>query len=276
MINPTNILTVLREDNLGNITNFTTQAADPLFDSFRLNIGTLNSLYIGYNKPITSSYIYITDGQNVDGGEIVVEYWDGTIWKGLSIVDQTQFFNRSGTISWTMPSDWAPLELGGIEQYYVCIYGTADITDVEVQYVGTVLSDDTDIALEFPSILQAAYYPTGQTSFMSYHITAKEYIVAELLRRGYTKTVGTEVEPINQWDILNVFEFRQASLYYALSQIFFTLSDNSSDNYWQKYLDYKNKYEQAMSFGFIRIDQDNDGQTDGNEKAPIASYRWVR
>ena len=276
MINPSNILTVLREDNIGNTTNYTIQAADPMTDAFPLNIGTLDSMYAGYEKPISSIYIYISSGQNLTGGNLVIEYWTGTMWKALPALDQTQFFNRNGTISWTMPTDWVPLEIDGIEKYYVCMYGDTDLTGLQIQYVGTVLSDDTDIALEYPGVLQSAYYPTGQTNFMSFLITAKEYIVSELLRRGYTKTVGTEVEPINQWDILNIFELKQASLYYALSQIFFTLSDNSSDNFWQKYLDYKNKFETAMNLGMLRIDQDNDGQVDPNEKASIASFRWVR
>lgn len=276
MINPNSILTVLTEDENGDLTNQTTRASDPTIDTFTTNISPLNTIYIGYEKPINALYFQLASGMNTTGGTMTLEYFSTTGWKGLSPVDQTQFFNRNGIINWNMPSDAALLEYGGIEGYYVCIYSAETITALEIQYVGLVFSDDNDIATEYPSVLKECFYPKNQSSFIIYHVSAKNLIMSELSRRGYTKTVNGVESPVTQWDVLDIYELRQASLYYAMSQIFFNLSDNSSDNYWQKYLEYKDKFDRAFNLATLKIDQDNDGQLDPDENDQMKSFRWVR
>lgn len=275
MINPSNILTVLVED-INGITDVTTEASDPSSDTFRTDVTPLNSIYVGFEKPINALYFYIASGFNVDGGKITLEYWSTSGWKGLSPVDQTKFFSRSGVMNWNMPTDAAKLELNGIEQYYLCMYSDDSALNVEFQYIGLVFSDDLDIGIEYPSVLKECFYPAGKTDFFLYHVSAKNYIMSELLRRNYTRTVNGVKEPITQWDILDIYELKQASLYYAMSQIFFNLSDNSSDNYWQKYLEYKSRFDQAFNLGILRIDQDNDGQVDSEENETMKSFRWIR
>lgn len=276
MINPSSVLTIFNEDTLGNFFDYSTAAADPSADTFALGLGTLSTLYIGYEKPINAVYFALSGNLNVTGGEIVVEYWAGTMWKSLTVLDQTRFFNRSGMISWTAPSDSVPVTINGATKHFISIYGTASAVNVQAQYVGLVFSDDTDIGLEYPSVLKECYYPQNQTNFLAYHVSAKNYIMSELLRRGYTKIVDGTKQPINEWDVLDIHELRQAALYYAMSQIFFNLSDNSSDNYWQKYLEYKGKFDQAFNLGTLRIDQDNDGALDPEEDQPMKSFRWIR
>lgn len=276
MINPSNILTVLTY-NGSTYANKTAEASDIHGDDFTFDLSPTKLIYVGYTKPINAIYWYQIDGKNNVSTSTKVEYYNGTVWVELIVADQTFAFNRNGMMNWEAPTDAATNVVNSIEKYWLRFSTVlATTNNLKFQYIGLTLSDDNDIKSEFPSLLQAAYYPTGQNDFMSYHLSSKEYIMAELLRRGYTKNVGSEIEPINQWDILNVYELRQASLYYTISQIFFTLSDNSSDNFWQKYLDYKNKFETAINVGMLRIDQDNDGQTDPAEKLPITSYRWVR
>lgn len=279
MINPSNILTVLKEDSNGPTvvtTNCSQQLADPLNDTFTTNVGPLDAIYIGYDKPINALYFYIDSGFNTTGGSMILEYWSTTGWKSLNFYDQTQFFKRNGTVSWSIPSDLATLEIDGIEKYYVCLYSNDIASNVVFQHVGLVFSDDLDIQIEYPSLLQSAYYPSGKNDFFLYHVSAKNYIMSELLKRGYSKTVDGINEPINEWDVLSIYELKQASLYYAISQIFFNLSDNSSDNYWQKYIEYKQKFNESFNLGMLRIDQDNDGQIDNSETLPTASIRWVR
>lgn len=276
MINPSNILTVFTYDGVS-YNNVTSQASDLRLDSFTYDLSPTKFIYVGYSKPINALYFYMIDGKNNVNTNLKFEYWNGTAWTSLSIADQTHALKYSGMVNWTTPTDFAETSVNSITSCWIRVSTQAATTpNLKFQYMGLVFSDDTDISIEFPSVLQECYYPTGYSDFFSYHVNAKEYVMSELLRRGYTKMVGASKEPINQWDVLDVYELRQASLYYAMSQIFFTLSDNSSDNYWQKYIEYKNKYEQAMSLGMLRIDQDNDGQADESEKLPIASVRWVR
>jgi hypothetical protein len=276
MINPTNVLTVIKYDGVS-YTNVTTEASDPSMDTFRHELDTGKYLYVGYDKVISALYLYLGATVNLAGGSMIVEYWNGTAWTQLSVVDQTQYLKMSGIINWKAPTDATETTIEGLPKCWVRLSGTSLSTlAITFQYVGLLFSDDTDIGLEYPSVLKECFYPQGKTDFVIYHIAAKDYIMSELLRKGYTKKVDGKTEPINQWDVLNIYELRQASLYYAMSQIFFNLSDNSSDNYWQKYTEYKAKFENAINLGMLRIDQDNDGQVDEDEKQPIKSYRWVR
>lgn len=276
MINPNNILTVLEYD--GNVyTNQTSPASDPTLDTFRAELDTGKYIYVGYNKPINALYLHITATQNTTDGVLKVEYYNGTSWVELSAVDQTQYLKRSGIINWQAPTDSTDVAVNGLTRCWVRLSGDVLTSSaVTFSYIGLVFSDDLDIGIEYPSVLKECFYPTGQNDFMIYHVSAKNYIMSELLRRGYSKTINGVKEPINQWDVLDIYELRQASLYYAMSQIFFNLSDNSNDNYWQKYNEYKSKFDNAFNLGILRIDQDQDGQADAEENQPMASFRWIR
>jgi hypothetical protein len=276
MINPNSILTVLEFDGAA-YENHTSAAADPTLDTFRAELDIGKFLYVGYDKVISALYLHVTSTLNTTDGIMKVEYWNGTAWTELTAVDQTQYLKRSGVINWQAPTDAAESIVNGITKCWVRLSGNVTTSAaVTFSYVGLLFSDDLDVGLEYPSVLKECFYPTGHSDYVIYHVSAKNYIMSELARRGYTKTVNGVVQPITQWDVLDIYELRQASLYYAMSQIFFNLSDNSSDNYWQKYLEYKSKFDDAFNLGVLRIDQDNDGVVDPTEVKNMASYRWVR
>lgn len=276
MINPSNILTVIKYDGSA-YTNVSSEAADPTLDIFTHDFDTNKYLYVGYCKKIGALYIHLDETKNIIVGTMKLEYWNGTAWTQVTAVDQTSYLKRSGIINWAPPADAAANTVDGISNYWIRISGSITATPaVDISYVGLVFSDDYDIGLEYPSVLKECFYPQNESDFMIYHVSAKDYIMSELLRKGYTKTIDGVKEPINQWDVLDISELRQASLYYAMSQIFFNLSDNSNDNYWQKYLEYKSKFENAFNLGMLRIDQNNNGQVDPDENQPIKQVRWIR
>lgn len=276
MINPNSILTVL-EFNGVVFENHTSSASDPTLDTFTAELDTNKYLYVGYDKVISALYLHTTSTLNTAPGNMIAEYWNGTTWTQLAIVDQTQYLKRSGIINWQAPTDAVESVVNSISKCWIRLSGSAATSAaVTFSYVGLLFSDDLDVGLEYPSVLKECYYPTGYNDFIIYHASAKNYIMSELLRRGYTKTIDGVKQPITQWDVLDIYELRQASLYYTMSQIFFNLSDNSSDNYWQKYTEYKSKFDNAFNLGMLRIDQDNDGAVDSNEVQSIASYRWIR
>jgi hypothetical protein len=70
-------------------------------------------------------------------GVVAWEYWDSSTWSSLSATDGTNSFKNSGvnTVTWTMPTDWAALDLNdGEELYYVraritTTYGTDPVLD---------------------------------------------------------------------------------------------------------------------------------------------------
>lgn len=276
MINPNSILTVLEFDGVA-FENHTSAAADPTLDIFQAELDAGKFLYVGYDKVISALYLHVAANLNATAGTMIVEYWNGTAWTTLTSVDQTQYLKRSGIINWQAPTDAATSAVNGISKCWVRLSGSVPTSAAATfSYVGLLFSDDLDVGLEYPSVLKECYYPTGQSDFIIYHVSAKNYIMSELLRRGYSKTIDGVKQPITQWDVLDIYELRQASLYYAMSQIFFNLSDNSSDNYWQKYLEYKGKFDQAFNLGTLRIDQDNDGAVDPEEDQPMKSFRWIR
>jgi hypothetical protein len=61
-------------------------------------------LYIGYEEAFDQiNLVFSTFGSNITA---VWEYWDGSSWSRLPVVDQTQYFTTSGSISFIPPSDW--------------------------------------------------------------------------------------------------------------------------------------------------------------------------
>ncbi len=68
-----------------------------------------------------------TPGAGVAAGDLDWEYWNGTSWvsmeSGFSFTDTTDSFTKTGTLSWTDLSSWAPYSVnGGPDLYYVRAY----------------------------------------------------------------------------------------------------------------------------------------------------------
>ena len=53
------------------------------------------------------------------GGTYAWEYWNGNAWAALAVNDGTAGFTADGTVSWTPPEDWAPVEVNGLTTYWV-------------------------------------------------------------------------------------------------------------------------------------------------------------
>jgi hypothetical protein len=78
---------------------------------------------IGRPATFTSMTLNSTGGTAGVGGSVVWEYWNGAAWASLAgVVDGTTGFTAAlgagQVVSWTLPSDWAPLELAGSAPLY--------------------------------------------------------------------------------------------------------------------------------------------------------------
>lgn len=259
----------------GTETNYSADAQDFKRDNFAITLTTDDFIYIGYHKPINALYVAMATA-NTNSTSLSVEYYGESLWTALTVSDDTRGFSRNGFITWERPDDPADLTVAGLERCWIRIAVNDDSSAINFQAINLVFSDDNDICQEVPALDDACFYPAGQTNHLIQHVAAKNYIMSRLRSLGYVKYDSNGEQNINEWDILDIFEMRQASTYYTISQIYFNLSDDPDDQYWAKYKEYDKKFEEAFALGRLRVDLDDDGQVDTNEKRPRNAIRWSR
>lgn len=268
-------LLVLHDDG-GVFTDHSADAQDFKRDVFGLELTSDDFIYVGYNKNINALYIDLATPNTIPASLVLEYYTTQNVWSALAISDDTKGMTRSGFITWARPEDAQAVSVNSIESCWVRISSSANTDVMSVQAINILFSDDNDICQEVPALIDACFYQNGQASHILNHVAAKNYIMGRLRSLKYIKTTANGDENINEWDILDIFELRQASTYYAISQIYFNLSDNVDDQYWAKYQEYNKKFEEAFGLGQLRIDTNDDGLVNETEKRPIASVRWER
>lgn len=268
-------LTVIYSDG-GVETDYSVESQDFKRDNYQVTLTTDDFIYIGFRKVFNAVYVSL-EAVNAVSSSLSLEYYtEDSVWAPLEISDDTRALSRSGFINWQRPSDAAPLTVGGVEACYVRLSANDDIDPVTIQAINLVFSDDNDICQEVPALIDACFYPQGQTSHILLHVAAKNYIMGRLRSLGYVKETSSGEQNINEWDILDIYELRMASTYYAISQIYFNLSDNVEDQYWAKYKEYEQKFEEMFALGRLRVDINDNGQVDSTEKRQINTIRWGR
>ena len=70
------------------------------------------------------------------GGTYVWEYWNGSTWSTLTVTDGTSGFTANGTVTWTIPGDWATNAINSVTQYWVRVRASANpSTNPTVNYI---------------------------------------------------------------------------------------------------------------------------------------------
>lgn len=259
----------------GSETDFSQDAQDFKRDTFNITLTTDDFIYVGFKKTINALY-FALEQVNTITSSLSIEFFSDEGWSQLEISDDTRAFSRSGFITWLRPLNGELVTIAGKELCWIRISSNDNIDLVEFQAINLVFSDDNDICSEVPALVDTCFYQQGASSHILQHVAAKNYIMSRLKTVGYINFTETGEQNINEWDILDVYELRQASTYYAISQIYFNLSDNVEDQYWSKYKEYEQKFEEAFSLGRLRIDMNDDGQVNSDEKRPIQTVRWSR
>ncbi len=143
------------------------------------------------------------------------------------------------------------------------LYSLASLKGVNVVY-----SDDNDIRGEVRSIDD--YLASGDTTFISYHLAARDEIV-QTLRNGGNSKVSADTSlaiknlQMNKWDVLDKGEIKQASKYLCLSKIFFDASKNVEDKSYERFKDYEGMYGAAFKLFYMSLDSNDDGNIDDVE-----------
>lgn len=269
-------LSVLHDDN-GTFIDNSKEALDYGRDSFVLDLVSANDfLYVGLYKPFKNIYAEMKV-LNTNANTLTAEYWDGTSWSSLdNFFDMSRGMTRSGFITWTKNTAWAKTSVNGDSMYWVRFKPSSDfLNTTEVQGLNIVFADDQDLKNEFSSI--SAYLTNlSLLSYITYHQSVRDDIIQELRNKGQAKISSSSLSNITKWDILDVEELKRASVYGCLAKIFFELSDNIEDKWYQRYQDYYNKRNSAIELMFLSLDKNDDGIKQVNESVVYQSTRLIR
>lgn len=250
-------------------TDYSYEAGDFKRDTFTQTILSTDLLYIGHEKLINALYVELQTA-NTNTSTLSAQYYNGTVWTALDICDETNGFARSGFITWERPSDAEDFTVNGDEKCWYRFSVSADTSAVEFQAISLLFSDDNTMCSYEPNLIDDCYYSNGQTSHVLRHLSARNYIMSILASKADSS------QRIDFWDVLDIYELREASNYYAIAQVYFNLSDNPEDHYWAKYQDYMRKFEKMFELGSVKIDLNGDNTLDDNEKTNVKSSRWSR
>lgn len=261
------------EDNASVFTDHSNEAADYLRDNFTVAMApNTDYLYVGFYKPINALYAEF-ETPDASGATLSLEAWDGAAWSPVEFQDETQGWSRSGFLSWNR-EDMAEVEVNGETKYWVRFVNDTASAAV-FKGLNLVFSDDEMLKREFPNINDPRILPAGFSSNIVHHVSARNLIVQILRNEGNIKYDSeNRQENITQWDLLDIYEIREAATYLALSKIFFLLSDNTEDTWFDKHKTYKNLYDKTFATAKLSIDVNNDGIPDNSEK--LATRKSIR
>lgn len=140
---------VANKNNTARLTHaFTHDASPSAFGSniivgtppFALLPGTIavnDAMYFGIQTsagsglpagPFNSVVLDIATAALAAGGlSVQWEYWDGSAWSSLSVIDNTDGFQETGinSVHWVQPDDWATNTVNGVTAYWVRVRVTA-------------------------------------------------------------------------------------------------------------------------------------------------------
>jgi len=265
-------LSVLHDDN-GTFIDWSVEANDYGRDSFVIPlVAAEDHLYVGLYKPFKEVYLELKV-LNVIANDLTAEYWNGSTWNNLSeFLDDSKGMTRSGFLSWAKPDDWVATTVNSDSMFWVRFVPSVDITGTtEVQGLNIVFADDQDLVNEFSNVLS---YLQSLSSFISYHQSVRDDIVQSLRNKGNVKTNSSAqtLKNITKWDLLDTEEIKLGAVYGVLSKIFFQLSDDPEDKWYQRHKDYENKCKEALELYSLSLDLNDDGKDD---KSEMVRYQGV-
>ena len=275
MITSTEKLYVFHDDD-GVFSDLSQDSADFTRDNYNLQLTTADYLYVGYFKPFSTFYLEMV-APNASGSSVSWEYYDGTSWVPLAVSDDTKSMTRSGFTAWAK-SVMRSTTINGQEGFFVRASVDVDTDDMTLRGLNLVFSDDAQMKQSFFEVDNENVLPPGETSHIVHHVAARNYIVQRLTNLGYVKyNSEEELVSMTYWDLHEISEIRQAATQLALSKVFFNLSDSPEDQWWSKYREYQDNFEEAFKMVRLSFDRDNDGTVDDEEKLEIKKVtRWVR
>ena len=275
-----NFYTVLH-DNGVTIEDISLSAKDFTTNFLSLALANTHHLYVGYYKPFKQFYVELKPFNTV-AGDFVFEYWDGTAWVTLEAIDESQNFFKSGFIYFTRPDDWAANTVNGEENFYIRLQPSAshDVGTI-LKGLGILLSNDLDLEGIKANIVSKL---NSGESWVGKHEAARKYIIQKLRNLGNRKVISSQsnnpvfvtasetssilYSDLTEFDLLEPFELREASKFYALSYIYLDeLSDEQDDKYERSGKRHLKRADEAVNLFMLKLDTDDDGEEDAAESS---------
>lgn len=229
-------------------------------------------IFVGYYKPIRNIYIELTE-REVDASITVEVFNSGSFTSVKNLQDKTFGLTSSGMIAWDESGATKTL-LNDVTAYWYKIT-LANPATVSIHGINLVLSNDEDLSF-VPNI--SSHLDGDQTSFIAFHQEARNQIIQRIRNSGKTITGYSNLIPkeVDQFDLLDINEFKQASKYLALSLIFEDLSKSDDDQYATKAERYFEKYEMSLNDRLSSIDLNDNGIKDESESLAVNFIRIKR
>lgn len=242
------------------------------FESFTGAVNELDfttaPLFIGFHKPLKSIYVELQSRIAVDSLE--VEFWNGSAFAAMSgIEDETEGLTKSGPIRFSNEEQLKhDFDSSGKELYWIKITPSNNPALVGIFGINLVLSNDKDFGF-VPNILD--YLPDNLNSWIGFHEEARNTIVQTIRNSGKKiyQHETLETRQVDQFDLLQIDEFRNASKYLALHLIFDFLSKGEDDHYSVKSKRFLERYEQALNSNLMTVDLNDNGQIDEGENSAV-------
>lgn len=248
-------------------------------DEVTLSISSADDfLYIGFYKQINSVYIDITS-ESLGEGSSVLEYWNGNAWtQVINQSDDTLGLHRSGFIRWDKElNKESKNTINNTNQHWYRLTLSTDRDDLSVTGMNLVFSDDYELSLEQPYILDSSFLGNSK-SHIKTHAAVKREIIQRFRNKNYVKYDSStgKKEDITIWDLHEIEEVKLASTYLALSKIYFHLSDEPDDIWAIKSKTYEDKFNKYINVARLSVDIDDNGSLTENEsKTPVMSTRYI-
>ena len=269
-------LTVLLESSGGIFTDFTDDMWTYQRDTRDITIDTTDKFWIGFEKPITAIYPYMSTPSSVTNA-MTVKYFNGTDYVDTTgLYDGTKGLTRNGFVHWdtnqnsTEPNMFSTSPnqekstVNGLEQYWYEITMSITTSQIVMQGLNLIFADTEDLKLEFPQVSKLIEQVLPNNSDIMVYESVRLDIVKALRAQPNTRfTWDTERdlrrEPINQWDILNIEAINAAARNLSLGKIYGLASTRPDDTWMQKSDYYMTRYDSFFATALLAIDFLGDG-----------------
>lgn len=266
-------------DNTATISDISQSLKDFTFNFEPVAMADTHYLYVGYYKPFKQFYVELGTSNTVDGS-FSFEYWNGSTWTSLEVVDETLHFKNSGFVYFDRPEGWAANTVNSIEKFYIRMQPSASHdAGTVINGLGILFSNDKDLEGIKSNIVSKL---NGGDSWIGKHESARKYIIQRLRNLGYRKyntdnvdnplflsdgnVKGVVFSNLTEFDLIEPFELREASKFYTLSMIYLDeLSDEQDDKWERAGQRHLQRAEEAINLFMLRIDEDDDGIEDDIE-----------
>mgnify|MGYP005986756685 CR=1 FL=1 len=266
-------------DNTTTVEDFSLLAKDFTTNPVDLVLEDTHYLYAGYYKPFKQLFIELATA-NTNTNNLNAEYFNGTSWQPLSIIDESQGLVKSGFIYFEKPADWALATVDSVEEFYIRLQpSVSHSVGTVLQGLGILLSNDLDLEGIKSNIVSKL---NNGNSWVGKHEAARKYIIQKLRNLGYRKYIPSDANnplltasgkssaiyfsDLTEFDLLAPFELREASKFYALSYIYLDeLSDEQDDKWERAGRRHLKRAEEAINVFMLKIDSNDNGEEDNSE-----------